>query len=120
MNKTVLVASIFLLASWFAACDFSNPQVSINDVQKSEEITLQKATNQGNIYALRIHLSGKLDGEAKVALLANAHPYRVETIHNQVNLIWEGDWYADKAVIRYEPVSVKSGRISIRYRFSGL
>ena len=119
MKKIFSITCLIALLCLLGSCSTSYRTVQIKDVSKPEQITLSKAPLQGNIYLISIQVAGKLDGAASIALMMNGKPYLSEKMHNSVNFQWEYDWYSDTAVIQYNPIDVKSGKLSISCRFFG-
>jgi hypothetical protein len=80
-------------------------------------IILRKIDGQGTIYRMSLYAAGRLDGKATLTLMRHNKPYKVAHARNGVGFTWGGDWYADIAELRYEPIHVKTGSIVFRYRF---
>lgn len=119
MKKIFSITCLIALLCLLGSCSTSYRTVQIKDVSKPEQITLSKAPLQGSIYSINIQVTGKLDGTANIGLTMNGKPYLSEKMHNSVNFQWEYDWYSDVAVIQYKPIDVKSGKLTISYRFFG-
>ena len=49
--------------------------------------------------------------------MLDGSPYKSEDITEKVSFHWGGDWYADTAEIRYDPVSVRDGELNISFKF---
>lgn len=117
MKKIFSITCLIALLCLVGSCSIFDRTVQIKDVSKPEQITISKAPLQGNVYLISIQVTGKLDGTASIALMMNGKPYLSEKMHNSVNFQWEYDWYSDVAVIQYKPIDVKSGKLTIYYRF---
>ncbi len=113
---TCLLALLCLLGS----CSTFYRMVQIKDVSKPEKITLSKPPLQEYVYHISIQVAGKLDGTASIALTIDGKPkpYLSEKMHNSVNFQWKSDWYSDVAVVQYKVIDVKSGNLTLYYRFS--
>jgi len=48
---------------------------------------------------------------------SNEKPYKTEKLSGKVEFHWGGDWYADTAEIRYNPITVNSSQFKIIYSF---
>ncbi|KYC44080.1 hypothetical protein WA1_02760 [Scytonema hofmannii PCC 7110] len=107
------IALLYLLTS----CSVPYQTVRIKDVRKLENINISKASSQGNIHSISIRGTGKLDGTANIGLIVDGKLYKSEKAHNSINFKWDNDWYSNTAVIRYSPIDVKSGELTIDYRF---
>ena len=113
MKKYFYLFTIFFIYSCFSG----SQSYEIKDVTKSEVVILKKETNQRNIHAITISGKGQISGEAKIILMLNGSPYKSEDITGKVSFHWGGDWYADTAEIRYDPVSVRDGELNISFKF---
>lgn len=105
--------SLFLLAG----CRDSTNDLAITALDQKQEILLEKDPAQGNIHGISIRGSGKLGGEARISLLLDGKPYKVETLSGPIDFKWGGDWYSDEAEILYEPIHVTSGQLILQYSF---
>ena len=103
---------------------FSDNTVKIKNINKRELIYLYKRKEQEKVYGFRVHIYGDIDGKAKIVMYQNSPKgsfYKKATLFKNVNINWSGEWYADKIVIEYEPISkVKSGKLEIAYEFKGI
>ena len=94
------------------------------DVSKSSMIFLKKMKTQGNVYGYHVHITGYIEGKAKIKLYQSSgkgHLYKSENISDEVDIKWGGDWYADVLKIEYEPLSeIKNGTLSFEYAFDSL
>lgn len=115
LASAVLLMIMCFLGVWFT---FRPPRVEVTDVTRAETIVLSQDSTNGHVYALSIHGFGTMHGEATVTLLLGGQPYRVEDISGDVDFHWGGDWYSDRAEIRYQPKKVQGGKLILSYRFS--
>lgn len=118
MKKFVVV--IILLAAAvivIATRATSAPGVSVRDVRHAESLILGQESGNSHPWGIWIEGSGHVDGEATISLLLHGQPYKVERVRGRVEFEWGGDWYAETATVRYEPVNVRSGTVVLRYRF---
>jgi len=99
------------------ACDKSNQQFIVNDVSKSQDIFLE-SHKSGNVHSLTITVTGDITGNSEIALMAGEKPYKLENITGKVNVTWGGDWYSEKATIRYTPKNASDGKLVIDYKFN--
>jgi hypothetical protein len=114
--KRILRAAGLLLC--LSGCSHYDHSVQITDVQKEETILLKNFQNSGHVYSISIRGSDSIDGDATVSLILNGEKYKTEELTGAVRFSWGGDWYADRAEIRYEPNTVNSGELVIAYSFS--
>ena len=116
MRNVLAIISIALLAG----CSGNSQEYNIADVTKPETITLQKVRSQGNIHSITVVGKGHLDGSATIVLILNRKPYKTESLSGDVGFSWGGDWYSESAKIEYQPSSVKSGKLSLQYKFKDI
>ena len=108
---------IFTIALFIYSCFGGSQYYEIKDITNPEVVILKKEIKQGNIHAITISGTGQISGEAKIILILNGASYNSEDISGKVSFNWGGDWYSDTAEIRYDPVSVIDGQLSIKFRF---
>ena len=118
MKKLAFILLVIQLALLSTSCTKYDQRVEITDVKKSQVFILQKKPDQKDIFSMRIHCYGKLEGEAKLVLTLNGAPYKTEQIKGNVNFKMSGDWYADSMEVSYQPHNVTSGQLVIAYAFS--
>ena len=99
----------------FVGCSFSQREVSVKDITKSETIILKKKQGQGSISSIRIAGSGSISGKADVLLILNGSVYKRKELNGSVRFEWSGDWYADEAEVRYVSGTVSSGTLTLKY-----
>ena len=112
MKRTLLTLIIIVLTS----CSAYDENISINNAEKSQTITLKNQNNK-NVYAISIKITGHIEGKARIQLILNNKPYKTENINGSVNFKWGGDWYSNEAVIIYKTTKVIKGNLSIDYTF---
>jgi len=113
----VQIIFVFLIVI-YSGCSNQNQQLyKVSNVSQTELIILSKKKEQETISSFEIKINGKIDGKAKIALLLNDGVYKTENISGNVNIKWGGDWYSDEIQIQYEPQSVNSGDIKLKYSF---
>jgi hypothetical protein len=110
LSSALLALAVWVFLDW-------SPSVAVKDVCQAETLVIGKKTGNNTITGFRISGTGEIDGEAAISLLLGGEPYRVEKLSGKVEFKWGGDWYADTARIRYEPVNVRSGKVVLRYEF---
>lgn len=94
------------------------PQVrNIADARTAETLLFDKAPGQGGVHALTIAGSGAIQGDAEIALRLNGTVHRTERLSGAIDFRWEGDWYADRAELRYTPGKVAGGALRLEARF---
>ena len=126
MKKIILglvgiAAIIFVMFNLFRIGNILIAQdkiVKISDVAQKTEITL--STDKTGIHALHILITGHIDGEATIRQGNSNVKHTYERKAGDVNLPIQTDWYENNCVIEYEPVDVKSGDLSIRYKFENI
>ena len=92
----------------------------MTNVKEPRTISLEHSISNSSIYALSIEGSGYIDGVATMVLILNGDSYRAERISGTVDFAWGGDWYSDLAEIRYVPIDVTSGSITLHYEFKSI
>ena len=114
----LLLAVIIFIALWLLYAQSSAlPSVSVSDVRQPETIVLDRETGYDNVRWLTVRGAGFLNGEATISLVVDGQPYRVEPLKGEIDFEWGGDWYSETAEIRYEPGEVRSGTVSLHYKF---
>ncbi len=113
MNKSYLLILMLLLT----ACSSNVREHVISDITKSELITLRINDEKKYPHSFDVHGIGDITGEAKITLMLNGKPYKTEKINGKVDFHWDGDWYEQKAVIKYEAKNVTKGKLKLRYHF---
>ena len=106
---------LFLLL--ILSCSKYDRRIIVPVFSKSQKIVL-KSDNKENITSINIHISGHLDGEAKLVLMLNKKPYKTKIISGNIDFIWDGDWYSNSASIIYKPIDTAKGEIEITYEFN--
>lgn len=100
-----------------AGCGGFDQELAVGDATSPNRFVLTKPAGRGPVHSLTVSGTGRIEGEATISLLLNGQPYKTEKLSGPVSFRWEGDWYADTAEVRYEPRSVQSGRLVLRYKF---
>jgi hypothetical protein len=114
----VLLGAVFGVAAWLKQRGFIGmSSVAVTDVRRAEILVLATKDTGANVHALTIRVSGEIEGQATLTLILNGEPYKTEQLTGKISFEWGGDWYADTAEIRYEPVNVQSGNVKLQYRF---
>jgi hypothetical protein len=127
MKKTLLFISILAIGLYYLNKEthwITNRTYELRDVRKSSTILLYKMEVQEHVHGFFVHITGHIEGKAKITLNyqnSSKNPHRIENISGDVDIKWGGDWYADVLKIEYEPmVNVKGGLLSLEYAFNGL
>ena len=127
MKKTLLFISILAIGLYYINEKthwITNRTYELKDVSKSSVILFHKMKTQEHVYDFFVHITGHIEGKAKITLNyqnSSKNPYKIENISGDVDIKWGGDWYADVLKIEYEPiVDVKNGSLSFEYAFNGL
>jgi hypothetical protein len=110
MTRFIAIAAFTLL---LVGC--GKPQVAqISDVTKPATLTLTPAPGQStSVHAFWLRIRGKIDGSADIwgtDLQSNRFTGKFEMTRS-------GDYYATNCVIEYRPVGVRTGKVSIEYKF---
>ena len=102
----------------------TNRTYQLVDVTKPSTTLLQKIKGQEHVFGFFLHITGHIEGKAKITLNyqdSSKNPHRIENISGDVDIKWGGDWYADVLEIKYKPIAnVKSGVLSFEYAFDGV
>jgi len=127
MKKVLLYFSSFVLFIYLLDIQLhfiSDRVVKIKDIHKKEIIHLAKDKDQEHVFSFHVHVYGHLGGQATISLIQDSSKGSLrekESISGEVDLVWRGDWYADRIDIVYEPSnSIMSGEIEISYDFDGI
>jgi hypothetical protein len=94
--------------------------VHIADGSKPADLQLISRHHLDKVTTLHVEGRGNIDGEGEFTLLLNGQPYKTERVKGQVNFTWRVDWHTTEAVVRYTPLTARSGSITLRYHFAGL
>jgi hypothetical protein len=57
---------------------------------------------------------------ARIELLLEGRPLRSIDVRDKEAFRWRNDWYSREAVVRYTPLRVRGGNLTLRYRFETL
>lgn len=112
MKKILPLLAVVLV---FVGCSFSQREVSVKDVTKSETIILKKKPGQGSISSIHVVGRSSINGKAEVQLILNGAVYKRAEVSGDSRFEWSGDWYADEAEVRYIPGSASSGTLTLKY-----
>jgi hypothetical protein len=115
-----IVLAAVVLATTIVALWIQPASAHISDSSKPAEFKLLPKHPLDKVTALHVEGRGKIDGEGEFTLLLNGQPYKTERVKGPVKFTWRMDWYAPEAVVRYTPLTAKSGSITLRYHFAGL
>lgn len=99
------------------ACS-NNYQVStINykNLTKSQTFTLT-STCGDKVIAIKIQGYGNSTGASVIHLMLNGEAYKSETLDGEFKFKWSGDWYSEKAIIRYIANSDSITNLTLSYR----
>jgi hypothetical protein len=118
---TILVGVVALLTPRARVLLSPDAVVPIVDASCSSEVLIRPLQPERAAFELLVLVSGRLDGEAEIALVDREGTIlRTERIGGNV-LAWIGsDWYSPDAVLRYLPRAGTRGTLSVRYRFGTL
>jgi|GEM_PF-1151236 hypothetical protein len=99
------------------SCSKYDDELRIQEVAKTQLITIRKHLNTGFVYSISIQGSGTLVGMAKISLMEGDILRNKEDLSGDISFHWGGDWYSDTAEIVYEPSGVPSGELVLKYIF---
>ncbi|MBX3443275.1 MAG: hypothetical protein KF774_12795 [Planctomyces sp.] len=87
--------------------------VTVDDVTVPQVFTIPFADSWAITSGVRVQLVGRLDGEANVSINDGI----TLDVRGDIDLVQYGDLFVSEAlVIRYQPRSVRSGRLTVHYR----
>ena len=96
-------------------------QINLTDAGERQLLRLRKNVGDGHVYALNVHIRGKLNGTAKIRMFDDVDSTKIlqEKIigSGEVDTKMGGDWYTNDCRMEYEPMSATQGGIKIEYRF---
>ena len=93
----------------------------IQDVSKSQKIILKARHDKRRTGGMSVVVTGDIDGIATIerSYSSGQRMYGPQKIGpGKVSFHAGGDWYDNQCIVYYEPGTVNSGQLSIRYRFS--
>ncbi|KTG20805.1 hypothetical protein AUR67_09570 [Pseudoalteromonas sp. XI10] len=108
---------VYFLLVGLIACS-NNYQVStINykNLTKSQTFTLT-STCGDKVIAIKIEGYGNSTGSSVIHLMLNGEAYESETLDGEFKFKWSGDWYSEKAIIRYIANSDSITNLTLSYR----
>ena len=126
MKKILFTITLLLLGLYYIDTQthcITNRIYKIKDVAQKEKIVLHKIKAQEHVHSFFIHITGDIDGDAKIKLYNSSGaglPYKYKNLSGDVNFKWGGDWYTDIIEMEYLPIDVKEGKLSIEYAFNGI
>ena len=120
-NKLENLLLIIVLPFLLTVCGKSYDQhIEIKNIKTKKTIILNKKSSKGNIYGIRIKISGQIEGESKISLILNNKEYKTNKLKGNFSFNWDCDWYSDSAKIIYEPINAKDGKVLIEYEFKDM
>jgi hypothetical protein len=60
---------------------------------------------------------GYVDGEARIALVLEGKVYKTRVVSGNVKFQWRENWRDDRAILRYQPLSVTEGNLRFSVTF---
>jgi hypothetical protein len=109
-----------VLAVLLLSCAKYDQRLVMKGLERAQIISLHKKSGQGTICSMGIRVSGRIDGKARIVLMLNKAPYKTADISGKISFAWGGDWHADSMQLRYEPLEVRSGELTIEYYFGDI
>jgi len=125
MKKTLFILILLFFGLYYVDTQthwITNRVYEINNVSKKQKITLYKMKGQEHIYRFSVHITGHINGNAKIKFYNSSGAgllYKYKTISRDVDIKWGGDWYTDIIEMEYNPIDVIKGNLSIEYSFDG-
>ncbi len=118
MKKLKKLLVIIALPLLLTACGKSFSQnIEIKNIKIKKTLILNRSFSKGNVYGIKIKISGQIEGESKISLILNNKEYKTNRLKNNFSFNWDCDWYLDSAKIIYEPINAKNGKVLIEYEF---
>jgi PhoPQ-activated pathogenicity-related protein len=114
-----IVLVVVVLATTIVALWIQPASVHIADSSKPADLKLLARHSVEKVTTLHVEGRGKIDGAGEFTLLLNGQPYKTERVNGPVKFTWRVDWYSPDAVVRYTPLTARSGSITLRYHFAG-
>ena len=68
------------------------------------------------VIAIKIEGYGNSTGSSVIHLMLNGEAYKSETLDGEFKFKWSGDWYSEKAIIRYIANSDSITNLTLSYR----
>jgi hypothetical protein len=67
-------------------------------------------------YSINLVMTGKVNGTGILCIeRTDSTCYQIDTISNNFNVKYQGDWYSDNCTIKYEPITSTKGELTIDY-----
>lgn len=101
----------------FAGCakeDYRTYDFKVIDCTKKSDVKLVALHGELAVQFLYIHIKGKLDGEGTILWAKAGKTIRVS---GDVDLGSKNEWYETECQLEYTPIAVKSGELTIYYKF---
>jgi cell division protein FtsL len=111
-----LIIVLFFLLS-LTSCTTKTQLYQLSNLDEEQQLLIQKKSLSKSNYGLLILGKGELDGEARIALLSNSQVHKVKIISGNVKFQWREKWQDNRAIIRYQPVSVTEGNLRVSVTF---
>ncbi len=106
----------FLLAGLISCSE--NYQVNTTNYEnltKSQTFTLTSKCGD-QVVAIKIEGYGNSKGYSVIHLMLNNEEYKSEILDGEFKFKWSGDWYSEKAIIRYIANSDSTTNLTLSYR----
>lgn len=119
-RRISLVSFILLLGGLFLLKSFGRGggvDVKLTQEAPDKSVVLSRGPGQGEVYSLRVRISGELEGEGTVSLVADGQSYRTGALSGNVDLDWRQDWYSDSAELRFVLNEGSGGVLRVNHQF---
>ena len=116
----ILLLPVIFVLSWYLYNYFliGGKTIQIEDVTNKTTITLTTEAHQKQMTTIGIILSGDINGSAAISVYNEVEQvFEIDIEKGKVNINKRGGCYTDKCTVEYEPLSVSSGKLQIKYKF---
>jgi len=113
INWFRLIISLFFLLS-LSSCTTRTQLHQLSNPTENQQFLLRKRFVGKPTSGLLIMGKGYVDGEARIALVLEGKVYKTRVVSGNVKFQWRENWRDDRAILRYQPLSVTEGN----FRFS--
>lgn len=127
---SLLILWVIVLLLWIAPrvyyryADWGEA-VTIDDVTSQQGILLAKdGVDAAHIISLKVNVRGDLDGATVIEKVYTENDSNYKDVYKtspgKISIGMGGEWYSNKCLLRYKPIDVNSGNLSVRYEFTNV
>lgn len=114
LSFIVVIVTVFFLQRFGV---WKGMDVHLTQGSPTQSVVIHKRPGQGDVHHLRVWISGDMDGDGTVSLVAAGRSVRTGEIAGVVDLEWQQDWYSDSAELRFVLEEGQGGSIRVTHEF---